>query len=226
MAENRNPSNGDVWKAKFWLLEVLGWFAAVVVIPVGVVSWILEAGDRTKERHYRAWELINSARGSTGDGGRRDALQDLVEDNVSLTAAPLADAYLVGVQLPGAILTKADMSRADLTDADLSGGRLMDAKLIKADLTTANLSGAKLWEADMSGAVLYGTNLTNTDLRGADLTSAMLSGTDVVPLDLTTTKFCRTTMPDGILNDRDCPQVPATPGSAPLSPSETPPAPK
>lgn len=48
-----------------------------IAVIGAVLFWFSEAPDRTKERHYRAWELINSARGSTGDGGRIDALQDL-----------------------------------------------------------------------------------------------------------------------------------------------------
>jgi hypothetical protein len=43
--------------ATFWFLEVAGWFATVAAVVVGVAVWIWEAGDRTKEKHYRAWEL-------------------------------------------------------------------------------------------------------------------------------------------------------------------------
>src|SRR5438128_5666517 len=74
-------------------LELLGKFAIVVA----VVSWVIETGDRQKAKHYRAWELINSAK--TGDGGRLDALRDLNEDGVSLAAAPLANAELTRLQL-------------------------------------------------------------------------------------------------------------------------------
>src|SRR5215218_6491282 len=52
------------------VLDLAGKFAVVVA----VFFYFSEAGDRQKAKHYRAWELINSARGSTGDGGRRDAL--------------------------------------------------------------------------------------------------------------------------------------------------------
>jgi hypothetical protein len=53
--------------ALFDLLELAGRCTVLVI----AVFWLLEADDRTMERHYRAWELINSARGSTGDGGGR-----------------------------------------------------------------------------------------------------------------------------------------------------------
>jgi hypothetical protein len=53
-------------------------------------------------------------------------------------------------------------------------------------------------------------NLCDADLRGAELNGA----------DLTKAKFCQTTMPDGTLNNRDCPPEPGSP-----PPSEMPPAP-
>src|SRR5688572_22229404 len=114
------------------------------MVEVAVILWFWEADDRKKQSHYRAWELINSARGSTGDGGRRDALQDLNEDNVDLSAAPLANAYLEKVELPGAVLYGADLSRADLSGAHLSGADLYGADLSRADLTAAYLTAAYL----------------------------------------------------------------------------------
>jgi hypothetical protein len=77
------------WCKDLAIFEVLE-FAGRASVLIAVIWWFWEAGDREKQKHYRAWELINSARGSTGDGGRRDALQDLNEDHVSLAAAPLA----------------------------------------------------------------------------------------------------------------------------------------
>ena len=79
--------------ALFDLFELAGRCTVLVV----AIFWVLEADNRAKERHYRAWDLINSARGSTGDGGRRDALQDLNKDHV-VAAGPvgcLAETSLV-----------------------------------------------------------------------------------------------------------------------------------
>jgi uncharacterized protein YjbI with pentapeptide repeats len=58
-------------------------------------------------------------------------------------------------------------------------------------------------------------NLCDADLRGAELNGADLTGAD-----LTKAKFCQTTMPDGTLNNRDCPPELGSP-----PPSEMPPAP-
>jgi hypothetical protein len=90
---------------------------------------------------------------------------------------------------PRANLSGADLHQANLTGADLSG-----ADLSGANLNFANLSGADLPGTDLSGADLRRANLFKADLRAADLTGADLSGTH----------FCRTTMPDGSINNRHC----------------------
>jgi hypothetical protein len=197
------------WCKGLAVFEVLE-FAGRASVLIAVILWFWEADDRKKQSHYRAWELINSARGSTGDGGRRDALQDLNNDKVNLSAAPLDKAYLAEARLQKATLVGADLAEAYLLRADLVGANLTNADLTRAGLSRAILSGAKLF-----GAILSGANLTNTDLTGADLTGADLSGAILVA-----TIFCRTVMPDGTVNNRDCPPEPALP-----TPSETPPAP-
>jgi hypothetical protein len=202
MVANGKPSKGEMWRARLWPFEVLGWVTGVGAILFGAVSWHLEADDRAKERHYRAWELINSARGSTGDGGRRDALQDLNEDDVDLTAAPLAEANLKAVQLPKARLLMANFARANLIDANFA----------EAKLGGANFAGARLWAANLTNA-----NLSRANLAEASLYLANFAGADLNKANLTEAKFCRTIIPDGTLNNRDCP-----PESILPNPSETP----
>src|SRR5215208_1269213 len=57
--------------------------AGKLALLVAALSWVVESGarerarlDAVKAKHYRAWQVINAARGSTGDGGRIYALQD------------------------------------------------------------------------------------------------------------------------------------------------------
>ena len=99
-------------------LDLAGKFGIVVA----VFFYFAEAGDRQKAKHCRAWDHFSSARGSTGDGGRRPALEDLNQDQVSLAAAPLSKAYLFDVQLPAAQLQAADLSGADLGRAPPHSG--------------------------------------------------------------------------------------------------------
>ena len=90
------------------LLELAGKFTLVVAL----VTYIVEIPARQrdpeaaiKQKHYRAWDLINSECGSAGARARRDALQDLNEDGVSLSYVDSAKAYLREVQLPKQILS-------------------------------------------------------------------------------------------------------------------------
>jgi hypothetical protein len=70
-----------------------------------------------------------------------------------------------------------------------------------------NLSGASLTDANLSGANLNSADLSGVDLRGVDLSGVDLSdaafATKAENLDRAT--FCNTTMPDGTVNNRDCP---------------------
>ncbi|MGF7213789.1 hypothetical protein GGE65_008439 [Skermanella aerolata] len=247
MAERERPMSWEDWKwlhrwprltsiewALEWLVywckglaifEILEFIGRASVL-IAVILWFWEAENRKKQKHYRAWELINSARGSTGDGGRRNALQDLNNDGVSLAAVPLANAYLYDVQLPKAFLLDADLSGAELFGADLSMAFLSRANMTKAKLFDANLSGAELSlvnlsEADLTGADLSRANLSGATLEGASLFRTNLSETHLNKVSLLKTslsmtnlenaKFCKTTMPDGTLNNRDCPPEPDLP---------------
>jgi len=92
--------------------------------------------------------------------------------------------------------------------------------LAEANLSKVNLSGADLRGAQFDGANLTGAYLSNADLFDADLRWADLSGADPANIrNLDSAKFCKTTMPDRSINNRDCPPEPA-----PQNPSETPPA--
>lgn len=127
----------------------------------------------------------------------------------------LADSEFLGAKLQGADLSVAELSRAGLSDsflfeANLSRATLSNAKLQRAILVRANLSGADLGGADLSGAFLVRTNLRGANLRGANLrnanlneanlNSANLDGTDISQAFL-----CNTIMPDGSVENRDCP---------------------
>ncbi|HEX3356180.1 MAG TPA: pentapeptide repeat-containing protein [Tepidisphaeraceae bacterium] len=137
------------------LLEHLGRFSLLIA----VIFYFIEAPERTKMKHYQAWQVINSAQGKGGSGGRIEALQELNHDHVSLLGVDVSDAFLQGVDLHDADLSRADFSSADMRNANLSG-----TKLEEADMRWTNLVNG-----DLSGADLNGTNLEEADLDGADL---------------------------------------------------------
>src|SRR3712207_2951373 len=67
------------WLSRLALLDVLEYLGKLAILVVLIV-WLFEADDRTREEHYEAWRVINSAQGQEGTGGRIEALQNLYGD--------------------------------------------------------------------------------------------------------------------------------------------------
>jgi hypothetical protein len=160
------------WSAYYlsrWaLLEVLEYLSVLSVL-IGVIFYFSEAGDRQKQKHYQAWQVINTAQGKGGSGGRIEALQELNADGIPLVGVNAAGAFLQGVQLHGANLLRADLEATDLRDSNLER-----ADLQYANLRSANFRQAKLRDSNLGNADLTGADLVNADLQGADLTGASL----------------------------------------------------
>lgn len=160
------------------LLEYLGSFS----ILFAAIFYFLGAPDRLKQKHYQAWQVINTAEGKGGNGGRIDALQELNDDRMALIGVNAADAYLEGLRMDRAEARRANFSGADLREAHFRGANLEDAdlqwaNLRGADLRECNLADARLNDADLAGANLAGADLgqaslERADLRGADLAHA------------------------------------------------------
>lgn len=146
-------------------LEVLEYLSSFSVL-IAVIFYFSESGDRVKARHYQAWQVINTAQGKGGSGGRIEALQELNADKVPLVGVDVSSAYLQGLRLERASLVRADFASADLRASDLAG----------CDLTFANLESANFRSASLKQAVLANTDLHDADLNGADLSDADLSG--------------------------------------------------
>ena len=159
----------------FELLEYVGSFS----ILVAVVFYFADAGDRLKLKHYQAWQVINTAQGKGGSGGRIEALQELNEDHVPLVGVDVSDAYLQEIRLPNADLRRSelrggDLRRAILLRANLEGSNLHSTNLRSGDLREANfidvrLIDADLGDADLSGATVRGADFSRADLRNANL---------------------------------------------------------
>jgi hypothetical protein len=157
------------------VLEYLGIFSVLIA----VIFYFSEAGDRKKQKHYQAWQVINTAQGKGGSGGRIEALQELNLDHVPLVGVDASGAFLQGVQLSKANLLRCDLHAADLRESDLQSSNLAYANLNSANLRDADLRGSNLMaailedadlvHADLSGADLTDTSLANADLRNANL---------------------------------------------------------
>src|SRR5258708_32417299 len=55
------------------VVEYLGRFG--VLIAVGF--YFAESGNRLKQKHYQAWQVINTTQGKGGNGGRNEAPPEL-----------------------------------------------------------------------------------------------------------------------------------------------------
>ncbi len=167
------------WALGNWaLLEVLEYLGTFSVL-IAVIFYFAESGDRTRQRHYTAWTVINTAQGKGGSGGRIEALEELNSDRIALTGLDASLAFLRGVQLPHAMLSRCSFEAADLRmsvlhDADLSFCNLKSANFRETDFEHAKLSDADLHNADLNGA-----NLNSSDLSRADLTNVDLRNTDL-----------------------------------------------
>jgi hypothetical protein len=118
-----------------------------------------------KAANYQAWQVINGAFGKGGSGGRVDALQDLVANQISLAGVRLDGAWLEGVSLSGAEMRQASLQKTKLLGADLSMVNFQRADLREADLSGANLRGCFLHQAQVAGAMLGTADLRHADLR-------------------------------------------------------------
>jgi hypothetical protein len=159
-------------------LEVLEYLGTLSVL-VAVVSYFAASGDRQKQKHYQAWQVVNTAQGKGGSGGRIEALQELNHDHVPLVGLDVSGAFLMGIKLPDANLTRSVMESADLRHANLS-----NSEMSFADLSSANLRQATLRRMNLQYATFDDADLTRADLSGSDLTGASLSNTDLTGANL------------------------------------------
>jgi uncharacterized protein YjbI with pentapeptide repeats len=166
------------WLSGWALLEVLE-YAGTLSILIAVIFYFAETDLRKKQRHYQAWQVINTAQGKGGAGGRIEALEELNKDRVPLVGLDVSDAFLQGIKLNGANLDRANFSSADVREgsfvdaqmeyANLASGNFRNCSFRNADLRNATLQDADLQAANLSEADLSGADLSKADLRLSDL---------------------------------------------------------
>ena len=157
------------------VLEYLGSFSVLIA----VIFWFSDSRHRVQQRHYEAWQVINTAQGKGGSGGRIDALEQLNADHVALTGVDVSSAFLQGIRLPAARLARSSFSTSDLRNSDFHASDLTWAGLHFANLRDSNLQGVAFDHADLSDADLSGSNLAESRFDGANLSDADLSNADL-----------------------------------------------
>lgn len=158
------------WK----FLEVLEYLGSLSVL-VAVIFYVSESGDRTMQRHFQAWQVINTAQGKGGSGGRIEALEELNADRVPLVGVDVSGAFLQGIQLQNARLARSNFSSADARNSSFRFSHFAGSDLHFANFRQGDFTGALFAECDMSDADLSGADLTEADFTGATLDRADLS---------------------------------------------------
>ena len=162
------------WK----LLEVLEYLSSLSIL-VAAIFYFSETGNRVKQQHYQAWQVINTAQGKGGSGGRLEAMQELNADHVPLVGVDVTGAYLQGIRLERSSLLRANFSDADVRMGDFRGADFSDADLHGANFRGSNFSGTVLRRAELDDADLVDANLSRADLAGASLANADLRRTNL-----------------------------------------------
>jgi hypothetical protein len=176
------PVYGVSWLIAWFAHEVsrspflaLAKLLAAFALPLGAITYWLEAKDRHRDRVYRTWEVVMKAESAGGSPARYEALQDLVEYGAVLAKVDLHESWLEAIDLRGADLRFANLSGAHLAEARLGCRRLRLVKRRCSNLRWANLAGADLAWADLSR-----TNLSRATVVGVDFTCASLMGAELV----------------------------------------------
>jgi uncharacterized protein YjbI with pentapeptide repeats len=152
------------------ILEYLGSFSVLIA----VIFYFSESGDRIIQKHFQAWQVINTAQGKGGSGGRIEALQELNGDKVPLIGVDVSGAFLMGVRLPHARLRRSDFSAADLRGSNFEAADFADSRL-----ASANFRGSTLRDATFQDAQMDDADFSDADLSGADLSEASLARADL-----------------------------------------------
>lgn len=167
--------------SRWTFVEVLE-YAGSLSILVAVFFYFHDSDNRIKQRHYQAWQVINTAQGKGGSGGRIEALQELNGDGVPLVGVDVSTAFLQGVHLGKARLLRSNFNAADVRNSDFKSANLQDSDLHSANFRQGNFQDASL----------VGARMDDADLQGADLSSANLSGSTLDNADLRFTNMNNT----------------------------------
>ena len=164
--------------SRWSFLEVLDYLGSFSIL-IAVIFYFSESGDRLKQKHYQAWQVINTAQEKGGSGGRIDALQELNMDGVPLVGVDVSGAFLQGLQLPRAQLLRANLNAVDARNSNFQNADFVSADLRSGNFRDSNLSGSDLQDADLTEADFRFANFSSANLAGATLDGADLRNTDL-----------------------------------------------
>jgi uncharacterized protein YjbI with pentapeptide repeats len=196
-------------------------------------GWVGRGGCKSYQQNERAWIgcdfSMQDLTSTTFSPNRGDEFGDWLQHS-SFLYAEMAGVNLEGFQLSFDDFSQADLTGANLKSVVVKHSDLENAKLIGANLEGASFyfssaNGADFSGANLAGAQFKGTSLRSASFAGANLREASfgnggyIDGVDFTDADLTGASFgvmfnssfivkspiyCRTTMPDGSMNNENC----------------------
>ena len=164
----------------------------IAIMVIVLLGWMVLDGSDDERREFSRHEVRHLTKlRSTNSCIGCDFTAVVYATGQKMDDQSLGAVNLTSANLSGLMLRQTNLFGATLVMTDLSNSNLANASLGKANLTKADLTGVNL-----SGAGLRGTNLTGANLTNASLNSAV---------DISGAILCNTTMPDGSINNSDCP---------------------
>ena len=105
----------------------------------------------------------------------------------------------MGISCPGIDLSGRSVNIT--AGVNVSGGNFSFTDFVGSELMDVNLTGANLRAANLMSVPVAGSNFSGADLRDANLSDG--GGWDQAITDAGT-KYCKTVMPNGKLNNKGC----------------------
>lgn len=106
---------------------------------------------------------------------------------------------------PGKVYAGCVYDGQDLSGANFSSSGLQRTSWVDATLVDINFSGAVAERANFTGADLTSATMAGGNFARANFTDADLTGADTAGAGFGNAIFCHTIMPNGSINDRNCP---------------------
>jgi len=133
---------------------------------IAVLFYFAESGERLKQKHYQAWQVVDTAQGKGGNGGGIDALQELNADGVPLVGVDLSMAVLQGIRLKKVNLSRANLAGADTRNAEMPG-KPGESKLAVSEFSGRKDAGGVVAPVRDGGGRLYGSRLAGCGPEGS-----------------------------------------------------------
>ena len=197
------------------IIDLLNLIASLSLISTAI-GFFSEAGERKKQNHYQAWQVINLAIGSPAESGRKAAIADLFADGVSLAGLDLNKATIQELDISPdclflswhvfhqlctskvpmfseriAFLPLSNFRDAILLDSNFSKANLVESNFENVNLVDNQFQEARLYRSKFQYAVIVASHFQNAHIVEGSLQNARFIGGSLQGANLSETKLER-----------------------------------